>query len=140
MQCAWICLELCGYSAVTFLGHRVPSFPSQEMHLPKFNYVYIITWQVSSNIAQNSKCTTWGSSCTSWCRSSICSGRNRQGSTSVTSCECRNNPYSACDAISTTYMAVLPPVLNIYPVSCTLETKVVGENRLTLKEKRMDAR
>ena len=58
----------------------------------------------------------------------------------MTSCECRNNPYSACDAISTTYMAVLPPVLNIYPVSCTLETKVVGENRLTLKEKRMDAR
>ena len=121
MQCAWICLELCGYGAVTFLGHRVPSFPSQEMHLPKFNYVYIITWQVSSNIAQNLKCTSWGSSCTSWCRSSICSGRNRQGSTSVTSCECRNNPYSACDAISTTYMAVLPPVLNIIPVSWTLE-------------------
>ena len=61
----------------------------------------------------------------------------------MSSCECRNNPYSARDAISTTYMAVLPPVLNIYPVSCTLETKemeIVGEKRRTLKEKPMEAR
>ena len=57
----------------------------------------------------------------------------------MTSYEYRNNPCNARVAISTSYMAVLPPVLNIYPVSCTLETKVVGENRLTLKEKPMDA-
>ena len=133
--CLWgrmRCLELCGYSAVTCLGHRVPSFPPQELHLTKFNHLNIITRQVSSNIVQNSKYT-------SWCRSGICSGRNRQGSTSVTSYEYRNNPCNARVAISTSYMAVLPPVLNIYPVSCTLETKVVGENRLTLKEKPMDA-
>ena len=61
----------------------------------------------------------------------------------MTSYEYRNNPCYARVAISTSYMAVLPPVLNIYPVSCTLETKemeIVGEKRRTLKEKPMEAR
>ena len=68
---------------------------------------------------------------------------NRQGSTSVTSYEYRNNPCYARVAISTSYMAVLPPVLNIYPVSCTLATnemEIIGGKCLTQKEKPMDAR
>ena len=121
------CLELCGYSAVTCLGHRVPSFPPQELHLTKFNHLNIITQQVSSNIVQNSKYT-------SWCRSGICSGRNRQGSTSVTSLKNCNIPNVTTN---TTYLAVLPPVLNIFPVSCTLKAQqmeiTIGEKCFKLK-------
>ena len=47
-----------------------------------------------------------------------CSGRNRQGSTSVTSLKNCNIPNVTTN---TTYLAVLPPVLNIIPVSWTLE-------------------
>ena len=87
------------------------------------NNCNIITRQVSKNFVQNAKCTPWGCSYTFWCRWSICSGRNRQGSTLVTSFEHCNIPYSTSVATSTTYIAVLPPVLNIFPVSCTFETQ-----------------
>ena len=58
---------------------------------------------------------------TSCSRSSAsCSGKNRQGSTSVTSLKNCNIPNVTTN---TTYLAVLPPVLNIFPVSCTLEAQ-----------------
>ena len=72
---------------------------------------------------------------TSCSRSSAsCSGKNRQGSTSVTSLKNCNIPNVTTN---TTYLAVLPPVLNIFPVSCTLEAQqmeiAIGEKCFKLK-------
>ena len=62
--------------------------------------------------------------------------------TSVTSFEYCQIPYSPT---STTYMAASPPVLNIVPVSCTLETQqmeiLLGDEKcFTRKEKPTAAR
>ena len=58
----------------------------------------------------------------------------RQGSTSVTSLKNCNIPNVTTN---TTYLAVLPPVLNIFPVSCTLEAQqmeiAIGEKCFKLK-------
>ena len=86
---------------------------------PKIQYLH---YYYSAGV-QNLTGISWGCSCTSTScsrSSASCSGKNRQGSTSVTSLKNCNIPNVTTN---TTYLAVLPPVLNIFPVSCTLEAQ-----------------
>ena len=78
---------------------------------------------LSNNVQLEWTGLSWECSCisTSCSQSSAsCSSKNSQGSTSVTSFQKCNIPNATTH---TTYLAVLPPVLNIFPVSCTLEAQ-----------------
>ena len=64
----------------------------------------------------------------------LCSGKNRQGSTSVTSFQNCDVPNVATKII---YLAVLHPVLNIFSVSCTLGPSKVN-SKLSLSQTTFD--
>ena len=100
-----------GPSRVSILGTILTFWITFFSVLAQIRYYY-------SAGVQNLTGISWGCSgtSTSCSRSSAsCSGKNRQGSTSVTSLKNCNIPNVTTN---TTYLAVLPPVLNIFPVSC----------------------